>query len=55
MLYKCWALVIYFLIIIYVFNYCSCTFSGLSLQGFTVAEVLIISGAGVLGIRKKDV
>lgn len=51
--YKCWVLVIYFLLIIYVFNYYSCTFSGLSLLGFTAAEVLIISGAGVLGIKKK--
>lgn len=40
MLYKCWVLAIYFLPIINVFNYYSCTFSGLSLLGFTTAEVL---------------
>lgn len=40
MLCKCWALTIYFICIINVFNYYGCTFSGLSLLGFTTAEVL---------------
>lgn len=42
MLYKCWVLAISFniIIIIIVFNYYSCTFSGLSLLGFMTAEVL---------------
>lgn len=40
MFYKCWVLAIYFLRIINVFNYYSCTFSGLSLLGFTTSGVL---------------
>lgn len=53
MLCKCWVLAIYFLLIINVFNYYSCTFSGLSLLGFMTAEVHMISGAGDLGAKKK--
>lgn len=40
MLYTCWVLAIYFLLIINLFNYHSCTFSGLSLLGFRTTEVV---------------